>query len=317
MARKKKGNKVDGWLIIDKPLDIGSTNVVAIVKRAFNAQKVGHAGTLDPLATGVLPIALGEATKTVPFTMDATKTYEVTVRFGEERNTDDLEGEVTATCALRPDRTAILTVLPQFLGEIQQTPPAFSAIKIDGKRAYAEARAGKDVALKARPVTIHRIEIIKQVDERDWVFQVTCGKGTYIRAFARDLGRAIGGHATVATLRRTRVGPFDAGEAIPLDRIRDLIDSPATSQGGQESPDGFSLLRPIDLALDDLPRLQVTADDAKSLRHGRAVRLNRWMADQLAGQSPQIPIRLYEGGRVFALGEKRQGAIHPTRILNV
>ena len=204
MSRRKKGEAVTGWVVVDKPLGPTSSDVVNRVRRAFNAQKAGHAGTLDPLATGILPIALGEATKTVPFVMDATKAYRFTMRFGTETSTDDAEGEVTAESSHRPTDTEIEAALPAFTGEIEQVPPAFSAIKIDGERAYARARAGEVVELAARRVEIHEIALVSRPDEDHAELEISCSKGTYVRSLARDLGRALGTAAHVSALRRNR-----------------------------------------------------------------------------------------------------------------
>ncbi len=212
--RKRKGREVTGWLCLDKAVGLTSTGAVASVKRLFGAAKVGHAGTLDPLASGVLPIALGEATKTVPFVQDGRKVYRFTVRWGAETDTDDSDGTVTGTSDARPDAEAIRAVLPAFTGEIMQRPPAYSAIKIAGQRAYDLAREGEAVVLEERPVAIHRLVLAEMPDRDHAVFEAECGKGTYVRALARDIGRRLGCLGHVVALRRLVVGPFDAAHAV-------------------------------------------------------------------------------------------------------
>ena len=219
MARRKKGNPVHGWLVLDKPLNMTSTQAVGYVRRMFNAQKAGHAGTLDPLATGILPIAFGEATKTVPYAVDGEKAYRFTVKWGAETATDDAEGEVTQTSGERPLRAEIEALLPRFIGEIMQVPPQFSAIKVDGERAYDLARDGEVVKLEARPVVIERLEMVDMPAADASVFEAECGKGTYVRAIARDMGRLLGCFGHVIALRRTRVGPFDEMRAVTVEDI--------------------------------------------------------------------------------------------------
>jgi tRNA pseudouridine55 synthase len=214
MSRHKKGDKVDGWVVLDKPLGLGSTPAVGRVRRLFGAQKAGHGGTLDPLATGVLPIALGEATKTVPWVMDGRKEYRFTLRFGEARSTEDAEGEVTAESVVRPSDAAIVAILGTFLGEIEQRPPAYSALKIDGKRAYDLARAGETVELALRKVMIERLELVSRPDADHADLVVGCGKGTYIRSLGRDLALSLGTVGHLSALRRTRAGPFIESQAI-------------------------------------------------------------------------------------------------------
>ncbi len=301
MARRKKGNAVHGWLILDKPVGMTSTQAVGAVRRAFNAQKAGHAGTLDPLATGILPIALGEATKTVPFAVDGEKAYRFTVRWGEETDTDDSEGRVTKTGALRPDRAQILALLPRFIGEIMQTPPAYSAIKIDGERAYDLARGGEDVQLEARPVVIEELRLTEMPDADTAVFETVCGKGTYVRAIARDLGRLVGCFGHVIALRRTRVGGFEESRAVQLDALR----------AAAESGDPAALLEPVHAALDDIQGLSVSADDAARLRNGQPVLIRGRDAPIITG-----PAYAISKGQLVALGELDKGALHPTRVFN-
>src|SRR5215475_14270843 len=218
--RKREKRDVNGWLILDKPVGMTSTHAVSVAKRLYSAKRAGHAGTLDPLASGCLPIALGEVTKTVPFVMDGRKIYQFTVRWGEERDTDDAEGRVTATSAARPGADEIRALLPRFTGTIEQVPPRFSAVKIEGERAYDLARDGEVVELKPRAVEIHRLELVESPDADHAVLAAECGKGTYVRALARDLGRLLGCFGHVAALRRTAVGPFTEDMATSLELLQ-------------------------------------------------------------------------------------------------
>lgn len=305
MARRKKGSPVHGWLILDKPLGATSTQALGAVKRIYDAQKAGHAGTLDPLATGILPIAFGEATKTVSFAVDGEKAYRFTVRWGEETNTDDAEGVVTETSDLRPTVADIEALLPDFIGEISQTPPAFSAIKIDGNRAYDLAREGEEVVLEPRTVVIDELRLVEVPDERTAVFEAECGKGTYVRAIARDMGRALGCRGHVIALRRTRVGPFSEDDAVTLDELRDAA---APENGG----DIGQFLLPVEAALDDVPELAVSQQDAANLAMGRSVLIRGRDAPILSG-----PMFATCKGRIVALGEIEKGALHPTRVFNL
>src|SRR5579864_4476115 len=228
--KKSKKRDVHGWIVLDKPIGMTSTYAVAVIKRLFAAKRVGHAGTLDPLASGCLPIALGEATKTVPFVFDGRKTYRFTIRWGEERDTDDAEGRVAATSTIRPDAAAIRAQLPRFTGTIDQVPPRFSAIKIDGERAYDLARDGEAVELKPRTVEIYRLELLETPDPDHAVLAAECGKGTYVRAIARDLGRALGALGHVSALRRDRVGPFGEDEMISLEQLETLCHRAAAGE---------------------------------------------------------------------------------------
>ena len=305
MSRRKKGNPVHGWVILDKPLNMTSTQAVGAVRRSFNAQKAGHAGTLDPLATGILPIALGEATKTVPFAVDGEKAYRFTVRWGAETTTDDTEGTVTQSSDRRPSRAEIEALLPQFHGSISQVPPAFSAIKIAGERAYDLARDGEDVVLEARTVTIDRLALVDHPDESTSVFEAECGKGTYVRALARDMGRLLGCYGHVIALRRTRVGPFDEGNSVTLDAIQSaaqMVDTTAIAD----------CLAPVEMALAALPELLVSQTDAASLARGQSILIRGWDAPILAG-----PAFATSKGRLIALGELDKGALHPTRVFNL
>ncbi len=305
MSRRKKGNPVHGWVILDKPLGMTSTQAVGAVRRAFNAQKAGHAGTLDPLATGILPIALGEATKTVPFAVDGEKAYRFTVRWGAETNTDDTEGSVVASSDQRPARAAIEALLPQFHGDISQVPPAFSAIKIGGERAYDLARGGEDVVLEARTVVIRRLALVDMPDEATSVFEAECGKGTYVRALARDMGRLLGCYGHVIALRRTRVGPFHEGNAVTIEALR----AAAEAEDGDAAA---QLLAPVEMALGALPELIVSLSDAASLARGQAILIRGRDAPVMSG-----PAFATSKGRLIALGELDKGALHPTRVFNL
>src|SRR5437763_6974136 len=228
-----RGEKRDvhGWVVLDNPIGMTSTHAVAVIKRLFNAKRAGHAGTLDPLASGGLPIALGEATKTVPFVMDGRKRYRFTVCWGAERDTDDIEGQVTATSDQRPTQEAILALLPRFTGVIEQVPPRYSAIKVQGERAYDLARDGEIVELAPRPVEIHHLSLVEQTDASHSVFEAECGKGTYVRALARDMGRLLGCYGHISALRRTLVGPFTENDMIPLEQLEALCDRAASGEG--------------------------------------------------------------------------------------
>jgi tRNA pseudouridine55 synthase len=262
---KRPKNKVDGWVVLDKPLGMGSTTAVGRVRWLFGAAKAGHGGTLDPLATGILPIALGEATKTVPFVMDGRKEYRFTLCFGEARSTEDAEGEVTATSDVRPTDAAIRAALPAFVGEIDQMPPVFSALKIDGERAYDLARAGKAVDLKVRKVTIERLELLGRPDADHAYFVVGCGKGTYIRSLGRDLALALGTVGYLSALRRTVAGPFREEGSISLPKLEALGHIPPL----------LGALAPVATALDDIPALALTEAQADRLRQGQPVILTR------------------------------------------
>lgn len=304
MARRKKGNPVHGWVILDKPINMTSTQAVGAIRRAFNAQKAGHAGTLDPLATGILPIALGEATKTVPFAVDGEKAYRFTVRWGVETTTDDAEGSVVKTSDKMPERQEIEAILPRFIGEVQQVPPAFSAIKIAGERAYDLARDGEQVVLEPRTVFIERLTLVEQPDAATSVFEAECGKGTYVRAIARDMGRLLGCYGHVIGLRRTRVGPFDEDNAVTLAEIQAAAETDEAA--------ALNLLAPVEMALADLPELLVSQSDAASLARGQAVLIRGRDAPVLTG-----PAYATLKGRLIALGELDKGALHPTRVFNL
>jgi len=308
MSRQKRGRKIDGWLILDKPAGITSTQALNKVKRALDAQKAGHGGTLDPLATGLLPIALGAATKTVPYVMDGTKLYHFTIRFGESRDTDDAEGAVTATTTTRPTDAQIHAALPAFRGTIMQIPPAFSAIKVDGERAYDLARAGAPPELAPRPAQVDKFDLIGRPDENTAQFEVASGKGVYMRALARDLAIACGtlGHITV--LRRLRVGPFTENMAVSMDTI---LDPSHTPQNLAE------LVRPIETALDDIPALALTATEAHALSQGQAISLVDLMGRIPDEANPDEGlVRVLAAGRVLALGRLSEGWLKPERLIN-
>ena len=307
MGRRNKGDPVHGWLVLDKPLGMTSTTAVAVVKRLFNAAKAGHAGTLDPLATGVLPIALGEATKTVSFAMDGAKTYRFTVRWGEGTDTDDAEGNVIERSELRPSRQEIEAALPMFTGTITQVPPRFSAIKIAGERAYDLARDGETVDLKPRPVEIHHLALIEQPDSSHSVFEAECGKGTYVRALARDIGRLLGCYGHICALRRTLVGPFGEADMIPLEQLEALCDRAASGEGSLADA-----LLPVETALDDIPALAVTRADAARLHRGQAVLLRGRDAPNSSGT-----VYVTVAGRLLALAEIGNGELIPKRVFNL
>ena len=308
MARKRRGQPIHGWLVLDKPVGVSSARVVAIVRRLFNAEKAGHGGTLDPLASGILPVALGEATKTVAWAMAARKTYRFTVRWGEARTTDDAEGTVIATSDRRPREAEIGTVLSGFVGEIRQRPPTYSALKVAGERAYDLARGGEVVELEARSVRIESLRLRAVPDPDHAEFEAEVGKGTYIRALGRDLALKLGTCGHISALRRTRVGPFDEAHAISLDKL--------TSLG--HSPPPFEHLLPVGTALDDIPALALTEAEAARLRCGQAVLPLRptdraFILELGNGQR----IRATCGTKLVALAEIADGALRPVRVLNL
>jgi tRNA pseudouridine55 synthase len=304
-ARKREKRDVHGWIVLDKPVGMSSTHAVSVVKRLFQAKRAGHAGTLDPLASGVLPIALGEATKTVSFVMEGRKVYRFTVRWGEERDTDDAEGRITAVSAERPSADAISAALPRFVGQITQVPPRFSAIKIDGERAYDLARDGESVEIAARPVEIHRLELIETADQDHAKFMAECGKGTYVRALARDLGRMLGCQGHVAALRRTAVGPFGEDVGVRLDALQRL--RPDETAAAERAA-----LLPVETGLAALPALRVSAADAGRLARGQAVLLRGRDAPVMAGW-----VAVSSQGALIALAEVEKGELRPRRIFNL
>ncbi len=306
MARRKKGNRINGWLILDKPLEMTSTQAVGKIRWLYQAQKAGHAGTLDPLATGILPIALGEATKTVSFAVDGQKAYRFAVRWGVETTTDDTEGAAVRSSELRPTLSEIDALLPQFTGEIMQTPPAFSAIKIDGQRAYDLARDGEEVILEPRPVFIDMLRIVDMPDDATTVFEAECGKGTYVRAIARDLGRKLGCFGHVVSLRRTRVGPFDEATAITLAQLEELH---RLDDGGAELA---RCLMAIETALTDMTEVNITSSDASRLRLGQPVLIRGRDAPIMQGE-----VYAVSKGQLIAIGEIERGELRPTRVFNL
>lgn len=301
MGRRRKGQAVNGWLILDKPQGLTSTKAVGRTRWLFDAAKAGHAGTLDPLATGVLPIAFGEATKTVPYAVEGAKTYRFTVRFGTETDTDDMEGTATATSDSRPTRADIEAALPRFTGEIEQVPPRFSALKVDGARAYDLARDNEDFELPPRSVTIDRLMLVEQPDPDSCVLEADCSKGTYVRALARDLGRALQCLGHIAALRRTRVGGFTADHAISLEAVEQA------AEAGREAL--HALLQPVEAALEGLPALPVSPTDAANIRQGRPVLVRGRDAPILAEAAYAV-----SKGQLVAIGEVAQGEFHPSRV---
>lgn len=302
MSRRKKGRPVNGWLILDKPFEMTSTQAVGVIKRLFDAQKAGHAGTLDPLATGILPIALGEATKTVSFAVDGIKAYRFTVSWGAETTTDDTEGTIAEESDARPTRADIEACLPQFQGVINQVPPQFSAIKINGNRAYDLARGGESVELPPREVHIQSLDIEEMPNANATVFEAVCGKGTYVRSLARDIGRVLGCFGHVTSLRRTRVGPFGKDGAIQLDELRALADEGAID----------TALTPVVAALHDLVHLPVSSADAARIARGQSVIMRGRDAPVVQGAA-----YVTNKGQLLALVEMDKGEIKPTRVFNL
>jgi tRNA pseudouridine55 synthase len=309
MARRRKGDAVSGWICLDKPYDLTSTYAVSRVRRAFNAQKAGHAGTLDPLATGILPLALGEATKTVPFLMDADKAYRFTIAWGRSTTTLDREGETTDNSDVRPTAAQVEAVLAPFIGEIDQIPPNYSAIKVDGERAYDLAREGVEFELKTRKVKVHSLRVTDAPDVDHITLEMECGKGTYVRAIVRDVAAALGACGHVDQLRRTRVGRFTEQTAIGLETLENL---------GYEARLSEALL-PVETALDDIPALAVTDEDAFRLAQGRAiVLLPRQVESLKAVLTPgDRTVSAMSGQRLVALCEMRAGSLNPVRVFQL
>ncbi len=305
MGRRRKGAAIDGWLALDKPKGLTSTQALGRVRWLFGARKAGHGGTLDPLATGVLPIAFGEATKTVAFLMEWRKTYRFTVIWGVETDTDDAEGAAVAQSEVRPTPQEIEALLPRFTGTISQVPPKFSAIKINGQRAYDLARQGGEPEMHPRDIVIDTLTLIATDAPDRATFEAVCGKGTYVRALARDMGRALGTHGHIIGLRRTRLGRFCDDTMISLERLEELRHIGA----GREAFE--ALLLPVETALDDIPALAIDKDDAVRLRSGQPIIVRGANAPVNCGAAYAVC-----RGTLVALGEIRRGEMHPTRVFN-
>ncbi len=298
MARKRKGRDISGWLVVDKPAGITSTAVVNKVRWAFDAKKAGHAGTLDPEATGILAVALGEATKTVPYITDALKAYEFTVRFGQSTRTDDAEGDVIAISDLRPGDDEIKEALHQFVGDIMQVPPQFSAVMIDGERAYKRARDGEDMEIAARPLFVDELTLLDRPDADHAVLMLVCGKGGYVRSIARDLGETLGCLGHVLRLRRIWSGPFDAEDGLSLEQIDALA----------RTPELDAYLRPLEEGLADLPELTCTQEAAVKLRNGNPAMVIASGVDY--GEDCWVSC----DGMPVAVGRYKSGEVHPSRV---
>ncbi len=300
MARTRKGRDISGWLVVDKPAGPTSTAIVNKVRWAMNARKAGHAGTLDPTATGVLAVALGEATKTVPFITDALKAYEFTVRLGIATNTDDAEGEVVETSDLRPDDEAIKAALAAFIGDIQQVPPQFSAVKIDGERAYKRARDGEEMELAPRDLFVESLLLTDRPDADHVTLEMVCGKGGYVRSIARDLGRALGCFGHVRELRRIWSGPFDAADGLTMEQIEEMARSEALD----------AHLLPLEQGLCDLPEVKATAEGVTRLRNGNP--------GMVIGTDVEYGDECWASfeGQAVAVGRFKAGELHPSRVFN-
>jgi len=316
MSRRKKGEDVSGWVVLDKPEEMTSTHAVSAIRRIFNANKAGHAGTLDPLASGILPIALGEATKTVPWLMEAEKTYLFTIKWGVSTETQDREGKPIAESDVRPTPEQVRDALKDFIGEIEQVPPQFSAVKVDGERAYDIARAGEAVELQPRRVVVHEAELVGAEGPDIATLKVRSGKGFYIRALVRDLAAKLGAEGHVWRLRRTAVGPFTEARCVTLDELQDLGQKGAASER----------LNPVETALADIPALAINGEDAFKLRQGRPIVLLPHVVEALkpkfrdrtiAGQdASRAALALFEG-KAVALGDVRAGRFKPTRVFHI
>ncbi|WP_370236091.1 MULTISPECIES: tRNA pseudouridine(55) synthase TruB [Henriciella] len=311
MARKRKGLPVHGWLNVDKPVDVTSTQVVGILKRLFNAQKCGHGGTLDPLADGILPIAFGEATKTVQWAMDADKEYVFTIEWGRTTSTLDAEGEIVATSDVRPTQDAIEDALEQFEGDIEQVPPKYSAIKVDGERAYDLARDGEEFEIPSREVTVYEARLLEIPDVDHAVIHVRSGKGFYVRALARDLAAALGCEGHVSQLRRIRVGVMHEGAAVKLAELEAM----------ESRDDLLKTLAPIEAVLDDVPEVEISAEDAAMIRQGREVMLlphvvEQWRLEKDPDPDNRIALAM-DGDTAVAMGEIRAGRFQPNRVFQM
>lgn len=306
--RRKSGQQINGWVILDKSVGMTSTSAVGAVRRIFDANKAGHAGTLDPLASGVLPIALGEATKTLPYVVDTDKSYRFTLRWGRSTTTDDEEGDVVVENDHRPDEMEIRAVLPEFTGEIEQVPPAYSAIKVNGERAYDMARRGETVELKSRHIWIEQFELAQLRDADHAVFSVVSGKGAYMRSLARDLALRLDTVGHIVELRRTAVGRFMESDAISLDELEAFGQSPAASKG----------LLPVETPLDDIPALALTEQEATRLRNGQAVSLLRKLdLDRISAFDDGETVLATTMGKPVALTKYSAGEVRPVRVLHI
>ncbi|HET9148932.1 MAG TPA: tRNA pseudouridine(55) synthase TruB [Alphaproteobacteria bacterium] len=310
---RRTGADVHGWLVLDKPAGISSAKAVAVARRALDANRAGHGGTLDPLASGVLPIAFGEATKTVAYAMAGTKTYRFTIRFGVATATDDAEGEIVARSDARPESAALAAALPRFTGAIAQVPPAYSAVKVGGERAYRLARKGAEVALKPRSVEIKTLTLLARPNPDTAELEVVCGKGVYIRSLARDLAQSVGTVGHIAALRRTRVGPFGEAQALALDKLQEF----------GHSPPSFERLLPVETVLDDIPALAVTEGEAERLRHGQALAAldtgplgPRWHPKDWNPVEGAVLLAT-ANGKPVALARLERGCVRPVRVLNL
>ena len=307
-SRSAPKHQLHGWMNLDKPYDMGSTEAVSAIKRLLCPTKIGHAGTLDPLATGILPLALGEATKTSAYMMDAIKEYYFTICFGEQRDTDDAEGNVIATSLHRPTDTDLKNIIPNYIGVIQQTPPIYSALKINGQRAYDLARAGQKVTVKPREVCIYNIAMIERTDDHHASFTVTCGKGTYVRSLARDISVACNTVGHVSELRRTRVGAFTENNAISLDDVK--------KYATLHSPDKYqALLQPIECGLDDIPAVSLDHAQAAQLRHGQGIMVAEHMFSDISEASEVYQAKC--GNQLIALVRRNARHIAPLRVFNL
>ncbi|MEL6285069.1 MAG: tRNA pseudouridine(55) synthase TruB [Pseudomonadota bacterium] len=309
--RKRKGVPIHGWLNLNKPQDVTSTQAVGILKRLTNAQKVGHGGTLDPLAEGILPLAFGEATKTVQWAMDADKEYVFTIAWGRSTDTQDREGTVIGESDARPSRDAVEGALATYVGEIEQVPPKYSAIKVNGERAYDLAREGEDFVLKGRPVRVYSAEVTDMPDADQTTLHVRCGKGFYVRALARDLAFDLGCEGHITFLRRTRVGVFSEDEAVSLADIEAMADGDTI----------IATFDAVEAVLDDVPAITVGVDEATAIRQGRTVRLlphvlEAWRADPRSDRDDRLTLAL-DGCTALALGEVRAGQFNPSKVFQI
>ena len=300
MGRKRKGRDISGWLVVDKPAGPTSTAVVNKVRWALGAAKAGHAGTLDPDATGVLAVALGEATKTVPYITDALKAYVFDVKLGEATNTDDAEGEVIATSEARPTDDEIKDALLKFVGDIEQVPPKFSAVKVDGQRAYKLSRAGEDITLEARPLYVDELTMVERTDADHVRLEMVCGKGGYVRSIARDLGEALGCKGHVLRLRRVWSGPFEAEKGLSYEQIEEMA----------KTPELESYIQPLEMGLEDLPEVKATAEGAAKLRNGNPGMV--FASDAEYGDECWASL----DGKAVAVGIYKAGELHPSRVFN-